>query len=175
MSSVLLWKRVFIWAEKSVFYPQKRGFISAEKSSVSPQKRGSFSNWRTRMGTTFSAEREPGIIGSILKEYEIIILICALENIILWAIRPSSTKFERKPSKYKLTWKTSYHCMHPISWFVFYFIFRWGTLTDDYKSNSPKASREFIIWVGYFLSLCTLGLWGIAIISVCPSVHLINV
>ncbi len=69
MSSVLPWKRGFIWAEKSVFYHKKRvhfwlksqcfiekkGLFWAEKC-VLPQKRVSFSNWRTRMGTTFSSE-----------------------------------------------------------------------------------------------------------------------
>ncbi len=67
MSSVLPWKKVFIWAEKAVFYHKKGGSFSTEKLvfyrkkvfvlswkvTVLPQKRGSFSNWRTRMGTTF--------------------------------------------------------------------------------------------------------------------------
>ncbi len=70
MSSVLPWKKGFIWAEKSVFYCKKGGSFWTEKSefyhekwvvlswkvSVLSQKRGSFSNWRTGMGTTFSSE-----------------------------------------------------------------------------------------------------------------------
>ncbi len=59
----------FIWAEKSVFYLKKgvhfglksqcfivkKGLFWAEKS-VFTTKRGSYSNWRTRMGSTFSSE-----------------------------------------------------------------------------------------------------------------------
>ncbi len=70
MSSVLQWKRVIIWTEKSVFYCKKGGSFWTKKSvfyhdkgvglswkvSVLLHKRGSFSNWRTRMGTTFSSE-----------------------------------------------------------------------------------------------------------------------
>ncbi len=70
MSHVLLWKRGFIWAEKSVFYCKKgvylglksqvfyrkKGVVLSWKVSVLPQKRASFSNWRTRMGITFSSE-----------------------------------------------------------------------------------------------------------------------
>ncbi len=42
MSSVLPWKGVFIWAEKSVFYRQKRGFILNWNVSVLLRKRGRF-------------------------------------------------------------------------------------------------------------------------------------
>ncbi len=70
MSSVLSWKRGFIWAKKSVFYSKKGGSFWTEKSvffcekgvilswkvSVLLQKMGLFSNCITRMGTTFSSE-----------------------------------------------------------------------------------------------------------------------
>ncbi len=42
------------WTEKSEFYHEK-GVVWAEKSMFC-HKKGSFSNWRTRMGTTFSSE-----------------------------------------------------------------------------------------------------------------------
>ncbi len=45
------------WTEKSVFYREKCIILSC-KVSVLPQKRGSFSNWRTRMCTTFCSEWE---------------------------------------------------------------------------------------------------------------------
>ncbi len=48
-------KRGSFWTEKSVFYHEKRVVLSW-KVSVLQQKRGSFSNWRTRIGTTFSSE-----------------------------------------------------------------------------------------------------------------------
>ncbi len=36
----------------------RKGVVLSWKLSVLPQKRGSFSNWRTKMGTTFSSEWE---------------------------------------------------------------------------------------------------------------------
>ncbi len=69
MSSLLPWKRGFIWAEKSVLlqkgvnfglnspvFHHEKGVVLSWKVGVLPQKRGSFSNWRTRMDTTFSSE-----------------------------------------------------------------------------------------------------------------------
>ncbi len=55
--SVLLQKRGSFWTEKSVLYHEK-GVVLSCPVSVLPQNKGSFSNWRTRMGTTFFSEWE---------------------------------------------------------------------------------------------------------------------
>ncbi len=44
------------WTEKSVFYREKGVVVLSWRVIVLTQKRRSFSNWRTRMGTTFSSE-----------------------------------------------------------------------------------------------------------------------